>query len=662
MTERLKTKFLMVIWGERYIEEFARVSLPSYLAPGNLPALARETDLEVLVMTSSSSETTFENEPTFAKVRSLCPVRYIHIDDLITAGNYGVTLTLAYARGIQDSGPEQTNTVFVFMNSDFILADGSLHSLVGKLRDGHRCIMAPSLRAESEQVLPVLKQMVHETESNLTIAPRDLVKLTFDNLHATAIGKTVTQDLSTCETHNQIYWQVDETTLLARYHLIFMLAIKPEVPIGRINSYCDYGFVPELVPSGEFGLLNDSDEFFMLELQSAKQELHLLRGGASTVDEIASELSVWTTREHRRFAEVEVIFRTGDPPSNLQGHQAAFERFFSALQARLSSNPVDHVDHFYWVLGLQAWSSLKFAGQPGKGEMPPEVGAQSGTFAGEEADAPAAAAVQEPLIVQMRKRLVLQYLAVLGRARILWGQRPDVPIWHYQWLDCRLVRRWLKRAASQPRARNLLICDESSYLAGYLGRLPSFDVEMWLGRLLAVSDGECPDCDSSSFGSYDNVLIHMRRANMRRTRHVLECVSHLVKRDGTIAIYCEHVDGEFDPSNFSVELGGYVGELLQPGWLGYRVSTNFAGGTMKRRLRLVERRLFGYLLPSSSRRIPLLFGALVTWPIVAALMTLSNLQNRNKFEKCPEFCSSFLVSLSRPALTDANAMLAKLGI
>ena len=166
------------------------------------------------------------------------------------------------------------------------------------------------------------------------------------------------------------------------------------------------------MPSGEFGLLNDSDEFFMLELQSATQELHLLRGGASTVDKIASELSVWTTREHRRFAEVEVIFRTGDPPPNLQGHQAAFERFFSALQARLRSNPVDHVDHFYWVLGLQAWASLKFAGQPGKREMPPEVGAQS-----EEMQAEAAAAANEPLSVRMRRKLVLQYLAVLGRAR-----------------------------------------------------------------------------------------------------------------------------------------------------------------------------------------------------------------------------------------------------
>ena len=40
MAERLKGKFLTVIWGARYIDEFARISLPSYLAEGNLPALA----------------------------------------------------------------------------------------------------------------------------------------------------------------------------------------------------------------------------------------------------------------------------------------------------------------------------------------------------------------------------------------------------------------------------------------------------------------------------------------------------------------------------------------------------------------------------------------------------------------------------------------------
>ena len=100
MTEKLKVKFLTVIWGSRYIEEFASISLPSYLAPGNLPFVASETDLEIVIMTSTDSRNKFEEQPIFDRLKGLCTVRYIFIDDLITTGNYGIILTLAYARGI----------------------------------------------------------------------------------------------------------------------------------------------------------------------------------------------------------------------------------------------------------------------------------------------------------------------------------------------------------------------------------------------------------------------------------------------------------------------------------------------------------------------------------------------------------------------------------
>ena len=55
MTDKIKIKFLTAIWGARYIEEFARVSLPSYLAPDNLPYVAAETELEVLILTTTDS-------------------------------------------------------------------------------------------------------------------------------------------------------------------------------------------------------------------------------------------------------------------------------------------------------------------------------------------------------------------------------------------------------------------------------------------------------------------------------------------------------------------------------------------------------------------------------------------------------------------------------
>src|SRR6266436_2506136 len=313
MSEKLKVRFLTVIWGTRYIEEFARVSLPSYLAVGNLPFMAAETELETVVMTSMESRDKFEERDYLDKLKAICPVRYILIDDLITNGNYGVTLTLAYARGIRDSGPEQTNTHFVFMNSDFVLADGSLKTLVAKLWEGHHIIMAPSLRACSEIVVPALIDAVDQVDRTLTMSPRPMVQLAFDNLHPTVIGKTVTQDFVTCTTHNQIYWQVDKSTLLGRYHLIFMLAIKPEVPMGIVNSYCD-------------------DGFFMLEIQSAEQEMGYLRcGHTPPLDKIADELSAWTTREHRRFAEVDVVFRSSDLPAGIPQVRTEAARVISDL-------------------------------------------------------------------------------------------------------------------------------------------------------------------------------------------------------------------------------------------------------------------------------------------------------------------------------------------
>ena len=40
--ERSYFNFLSPIWGERYIEEYFDLIVPTLLAPGNLPAVARE--------------------------------------------------------------------------------------------------------------------------------------------------------------------------------------------------------------------------------------------------------------------------------------------------------------------------------------------------------------------------------------------------------------------------------------------------------------------------------------------------------------------------------------------------------------------------------------------------------------------------------------------
>eukprot|EP01035_Chromulina_nebulosa_P065145 gene65145-89124_t len=98
-------------------------------------------------------------------------------------------------------------------------------------------------------------------------------------------------------------------------------------------------------------------------------DLHLFKGleekqfvhcGSSTPDKIASELSVWTTREHRRFAGVDIVFRTGELPANLPAAREKMGAFVADVHKRMTP-AVTHVDHFYWVMGLQAWRSLRDA-------------------------------------------------------------------------------------------------------------------------------------------------------------------------------------------------------------------------------------------------------------------------------------------------------------
>ncbi|MGQ0812729.1 MAG: hypothetical protein ACT4OO_16095 [Nitrospiraceae bacterium] len=634
MSGKPKVKFLTVTWGERYIEEFARVSLPSFLASGNLPFLAQSTDLEVLIMTSEKSPRTFRREPAFEALEAICRVRFIFIDDLITTGNYGVTLTLAYARGIRDSGSQQTNTYFVFMNSDFVLADGSLRTLAAKIAEGHSCIMAPSLRACSETVLPLLIKSVDRGTKRLAIPAREMVQLAFDNLHPTVIGKAVTQDFVSCTTHNQIYWQVDPTTLIARYHLVFMLAIKPERPMPPVNSYCDYGFVPELVPSGRFIVLDDSDDFFMLELQAAHQEKQYLYCGRSSINEIARELSGWTTREHRRFAQFDLVFHSDDLPSNLEAARKQAADFMSELHRLTTNPPLSHVGHFYWVFGVQSWLTLKRADGDEMANPPPELEFPPGP-------------PEMGSLIAASSNVRRAYLRMLGYLRRLAGAKPDVPIWHHSWLDSRLVLNWIASIRQRPHQRNLLVCSPYSWLARSLREKAHFDV-IHVHSLLTEYEWSNGIDDQPVQKQYDNVLCHVYRINVRQTRRILERLTPLLDHDAVMGVYIEHEDSETDASNFSVELAQYVHEVLPAGWTGFRIRTNFAGGFLKRRLRLMERRLFRYLWPITWKKAFVLPFLALLWPIVAGLRAIHHWRLRNGYTSCPQFCSSALLCLSRP--------------
>jgi hypothetical protein len=516
-----KVRFLTCLWGREHRTRWLGLSLPSLLAAGNLPALAASTNLEVAILTDKRSASLIHGHAAFRRLQKICQVHFIEIDDLIVGTAYGVTLTLAYARGIMSAGEEQTSTAFVFMNSDFIVADGSLATLADKIRSGHRCIVAPSLRAAAERLLPNLRKAVGG--HRLSLKPRALVGMALANLHLTALGKTLGQDDFHCLSFNQSYWRMGQSALLGRYHLLFMLCIRPEIPLGPVNSYCDYGLIPELVPSSPMMALTDSDEFFMMELGPEHQEDDLLCFGPARLDHIAGSLRRWTTKEHRQSAEFDFVFHSGPLPKELNRVSKNAASFIADLHARLGDRPVSHVNHPYWIRGTQHWLRAKATG--------------------------AGLAFPAELTGGRLEKWLAKYAVLLAWMQ---GTPPDVPLRAYDWNDYRLIRQWLASLGEAPGKSVLFLCPEDSRLQGWLAADPRVETLIFRDDYVAPKRAK----------RYRYILLHAHADFLRKPEKVFKAMLARLAAGGEIAIFIGGKRRRPDMENLNPRLMSFVRRFM----------------------------------------------------------------------------------------------------
>src|SRR5215475_843788 len=136
-TLKCPTRIITYAWGEKYIDTLLTLTLPALLAAGNLPYVASEVPCELVILTQRRFFSKFDRHPAIARVRNFCPIRFISLDDLIVSKDkYGMTLTYALHRGFRDLGPAMTEHWQIFLNADFILASGSLRTVIHHLSRG----------------------------------------------------------------------------------------------------------------------------------------------------------------------------------------------------------------------------------------------------------------------------------------------------------------------------------------------------------------------------------------------------------------------------------------------------------------------------------------------------------------------------------------------
>jgi hypothetical protein len=342
-------RILVPVWGERYINMFLGIGLPSMLTARNLPALAAEYPCEFVFLTKAADTSRIKRHPTFQALTRICPTSFTPVDDLLVQGMEGYSLTLCFARGMHAVGAKMVDTYFIFMNADFVVSDGTFETLLRLCREGKRAIVAPSLRSCAEDTIPILEQRTDEARQTLTMSSREMVGMTLKHLHPTAAANIVDDNIAFNSAVNQFFWWADSQTLVARFFLLFMFCIRPERHVEDIPGFCDYTFVPEFCPSGNFVVLDDSDQCFLMELQSRDQELHYLRFGQPTFDDVANHLSEWTTANHRLYSKKSIVFHADELPPALENAERNAIEYMNAIFQRMNPIAQGTRDHPYWI-------------------------------------------------------------------------------------------------------------------------------------------------------------------------------------------------------------------------------------------------------------------------------------------------------------------------
>ena len=501
---------LLPIWGLPHVQRFLTVALPTWLAPGNLPALARALPAEMVILTAREDELYLRGHPGFRRLAAVLPVRLHFIDHLLTDNNYSTTITLAYAEAVRAVGPAMLDTCFFFLVGDYIVADGSFAHVMDRMLAGRSGLLVGNFQVIEEDASPWLLAQIDVSPHALSLPPRRLVGWGLSHLHSATVANTVNFGIVRNVHTNRLFWRVDGRTLIGRFFLMHMICIRPETTDFVIGASCDYSFIPEMCPSDNVEIVSDSDQYLVIEMQPRGHEEKFLRAGGYRAGGLAKTLSEWTTERHRRNADTTIIFHADAIPDSLTATQAAADAFLAQVAARLSRAPKPHRHHPYWDGAIAA-----FREATGGGLTPDEQLFSLGytEFHG-----------RYPAIRRQIARLV-SYVV---------GKPPQVTRWHPRWADLTLLLEALHHCSNDPPTNTnlLIVSDVTSFITAGFPDGSERIHRMKTSRLIATHDANLMPLHQY----FDVCLVEISGDDTGIANHIVERVELLMRDCGRVIV------------------------------------------------------------------------------------------------------------------------------
>ena len=463
----MKARIIIPVWGAKYIRRLDAACLPALLAAGNLPHLAQHYECELVIVTESALFDLVRELLGVKRAAAYASLRLVAIDDVLSfPAYYGLTITHALYRGFTDLGDGAKDVWCLFLNADFILADGSYRALVASMQSGARCIFAPSYCTIEEDVRPELNRRAAAAGGVLAVPPREMAGMILDHKHFTIRAKIINWKMYRIDRVDQFYYLADNDTLIGRQLPIAVVAFRPERVPAEPVAFWDYGVVSEICPSGPKCILGDSDDFLMLELRGRENMREQFSLGWMNPAEIARDLSVWTTKDQRDCGEFTLVLHRCDLPSDYQRGVQALETYYRDVLRQVAPVPRDYRNHYIWTGMLELhknWLRSRHALTDRESATEVQAETNGRTTQIHASSFPA-------LLLSLGKGMVVAACGreTAGSSRKLFdsmrevylrifGRLPDVGPLHPHFVDVKPALEWIKNAAAGRKLRALSV-------------------------------------------------------------------------------------------------------------------------------------------------------------------------------------------------------------
>jgi hypothetical protein len=205
------TYFVVVFWGERFVRYFAELTLPSLLAPNNLPAFGDRQHARFLICTTAPDWALLQRLPSFVRLKALMGVELLEM----LAPQPGQTkmwlMSQAHKRLVTRAFRDRARCFY--LTPDLLFADGFVSSMQSRQRKGAKLILMPSVRFEYEGIREELAGRGMLEGERIVLAPRECVALGLRNIHPETLACDWESERFT-DFPVHVYWRADQGIVL----------------------------------------------------------------------------------------------------------------------------------------------------------------------------------------------------------------------------------------------------------------------------------------------------------------------------------------------------------------------------------------------------------------------------------------------------------------